>query len=315
MNIDIDIEIETLNEWQSILELLCQLINVPTALIMKLEDKYIKVLASSKTEGNPYKIGDKEVFENSGLYCETVIKTKKPLLIPNALKDPVWKDNPDISLNMISYLGYPVFYPDGKPFGTICLLDNKTNYYSKVFMDLMEKFRNFIQNNIRLMHLKNEMEKLAITDSLTLINNRRKILELLNNEIERSLRFQQKLSVLMLDIDDFKAVNDTYGHQAGDIILKEFVKVLNYEKRQIDHIGRLGGDEFIVILPGTSRNGSENFIKRIYSKCKNKKIPKLNFSTGIRIINNPKESKMEVDMILAEADKALYPDIAEKFRA
>lgn len=112
-----------LKKWQEIADLLAELLCIPSALIMKTEDEYMEVFIASNTNNNPYKAGDKE--HRKGLYCEAVIRTQKELLIPNATKDKKWDKNPDIKLGMISYLGFPINFPDNQPFGTICILDNK----------------------------------------------------------------------------------------------------------------------------------------------------------------------------------------------
>ncbi|MFO7888968.1 MAG: diguanylate cyclase, partial [bacterium] len=94
---------EIIEKWQSLLNLTAKIMNVSSALIMKLNKKSIEVFLKSQTEGNPYKVGGKEELVY-GLYCETVIGKQKKLLVSDATKSPVWKDNnPDIDLNMISY--------------------------------------------------------------------------------------------------------------------------------------------------------------------------------------------------------------------
>ena len=80
----------------------------------------ISVFTESKTKDNPYKKGDSDHLV--GLYCETVLMKNKKLIVPNALKDERWKNNPDIKLGMVSYLGYPLRWPDKKLFGTLCIL-------------------------------------------------------------------------------------------------------------------------------------------------------------------------------------------------
>jgi PAS domain S-box-containing protein len=147
-----------INKWQDITDLLAKLIEIPSALIMITEDEYMKVLISSHSEGNPYQVGDKEKWH--GLYCETVIKSQEKLLIPNALKDKNWDNNPDITLGMISYLGYPINYPDKKPFGTICVLDKKENKYSEIYQNLLENFRDIIEKDLAhlVAHISKEKE-------------------------------------------------------------------------------------------------------------------------------------------------------------
>jgi transcriptional regulator with GAF, ATPase, and Fis domain len=139
--------------WQAIANILAEVIGVPAALIMRLSDTDIEVLVSSESEGNPYHAGAKERFVGSGLYCETVIKTRGMLLVPNALADEKWRNNPDIKLNMISYLGFPIHMPDKKPFGTICVLDKKENPYSKTIEELISRFRNLIEANIEIIYM------------------------------------------------------------------------------------------------------------------------------------------------------------------
>ncbi|MCO4782308.1 MAG: GAF domain-containing protein [Candidatus Cloacimonetes bacterium] len=155
MSLDIqnNIEEDVLTQWQSIANLLAEIVGIPAALIMRLNGPNIEVLVSSESDGNPYKPGDAEHFEDSGLYCETVVKTQGTLLVPDALADPHWQNNPDVELNMISYLGYPISYPDNTPFGTLCILDSKCNPYSDTIKKLMIKFQEALQNHLQLVYM------------------------------------------------------------------------------------------------------------------------------------------------------------------
>ena len=148
-----------IESWQSTMDILAEIFNVPAALIMTLTDGHLEVFVSSKTDENPYVKGDKELFDGSGLYCERVIKTNSKLLVPNALSDDEWKSNPDIKLGMISYLGFPIVWPNGKPFGTICVLDKKENAYSSVFIKLLEKLKQHIELDLKLMNKEIETRK------------------------------------------------------------------------------------------------------------------------------------------------------------
>jgi len=119
---------------------------------MKVSIPYIEVFRSSETNSNPYKVGDKEHLIGSGLYCETVIKTKEKLLIPNALKDKKWSKNPDVKLGLISYLGFPILYPNGNVFGTLCVLDLKENKYNKDIEELMIQLKEVIESHLSLIY-------------------------------------------------------------------------------------------------------------------------------------------------------------------
>jgi hypothetical protein len=151
--VDIIIPENILENWQDIVNILAHTLEIPAALIMRLRDPDINVLVSSQSEGNPYHPGDGEHFYGSGLYCETVIKTQNKLLVPDALADDNWKNNPDVKLNMISYLGFPLLLPDKKPFGTICVLDKKSNKYSKMFENLMQNFKRLIETHLEIIYM------------------------------------------------------------------------------------------------------------------------------------------------------------------
>lgn len=146
-----------LADWQEMVNLLAEIIHVPAALIMRVREPYIEVCVASKTGDNPYQPGAKEVLADSGLYCETVLKTRNKLLVPDALADVDWANNPDIKLNMISYLGFPILLPDKSPFGTICVLDRKPNRYSPTVEQLMIKFRNLIESNLEILFVNQSL--------------------------------------------------------------------------------------------------------------------------------------------------------------
>lgn len=135
-------------KWQNIADLLAKVISVPAALIMKTDNEYMEVFISSNSDNNPYHPGDKEHWH--GLYCKTVIKSQKELIVPNALKDENWDKNPDIKLGMIAYLGIPINLPDKKPFGTICVLDFKENDFNNEHKALLYQFKNVIELDLAL---------------------------------------------------------------------------------------------------------------------------------------------------------------------
>lgn len=143
-----DIPAETVRKWQEIVDLLAEIMHVPAALVMRAEPPQIKVFVASESKGNPYEAAESASL-NTGLYCETVMKTREPLLVPDALADADWDANPDIKLGMISYLGVPISWPDGEIFGTICVLDSQRNDYSETFLRLLCQWRDVLQTDLR----------------------------------------------------------------------------------------------------------------------------------------------------------------------
>jgi PAS domain S-box-containing protein len=139
---------EVMGKWQEIVDLLAEILHVPSALIMRVEAPNIKVFVSSESKGNPYE-PDEVACLNTGLYCETVMNTRRPLIVADALQDEAWKSNPDIKLGMISYLGVPISWPDGEIFGTICVLDRKSNEYSDLYLRLLLQWRDVLQADLK----------------------------------------------------------------------------------------------------------------------------------------------------------------------
>ncbi len=158
---------------------------------------------------------------------------------------------------------------------------------------------------------ENEMlEKLASVDPLTNCLNRRKFEELSNLEMQRSSRYSTPLSFLMLDIDHFKTINDTYGHAIGDDVLKYFSSVCLKLARATDVVARVGGEEFIIMLPETDEKGAFIFAERVREEIYNSILTidghtiKYTVSIGISSLNSDRDSA--VSMILQRADAAMY---------
>ncbi len=112
--------------------------------------------------------------------------------------------------------------------------------------------------------LHETVQRQAVTDELTGLFNHRRFQEFLDAEVERARRFpDQPVGLILLDLDDFKSVNDTYGHQQGDLVLREVSRVLQETSREIDAPSRYGGEELAVVLPGTDLEGAYDMAERV----------------------------------------------------
>ena len=152
----IEVPSEIIRKWQEFVNLLAEIMHVPSASIMRVDPPHIKVFVSSTSKGNPCEPGALD----TGPYCETVMKTGQPLLVPDALENEAWKANPHVRAGMISYLGVPIGWPDGRLFGTICVRDNKRNEYSEAYLKLLLHFRDMLQADLNsLVRLHGEIEE------------------------------------------------------------------------------------------------------------------------------------------------------------
>jgi diguanylate cyclase (GGDEF)-like protein len=167
-----------------------------------------------------------------------------------------------------------------------------------------------IQNGERIISLQDIVLQKANTDSLTQLWNRKKILEFLDEELNRNYRENKPVSVIMLDIDNFKTINDTYGHLIGDKVLVEVASRLQKKMRSYDKIGRYGGDELLLVLPGLGRKDAKNIAERLRKSVCSEKIQtdagalNATISLGVSISDNT--SSPSTKKIIEESDLALY---------
>ncbi|MDX1505048.1 MAG: diguanylate cyclase [Spongiibacter sp.] len=162
----------------------------------------------------------------------------------------------------------------------------------------------------RIVRLEQTLNQLASRDALTQCWNRRMIDELMSSSIAESNRKGTPLTLMVVDIDHFKNVNDTYGHASGDIALKHTVDILNQNLREYDQVGRYGGEEFVVLLPSTDKSSAWGIAERIRSSIQfspaiisdAETIP-LTVSIGLAEIRNGNETPLS---LFERADKALY---------
>ncbi len=162
-------------------------------------------------------------------------------------------------------------------------------------------------------HAAEEQLKLrANVDGLTGVANRRHFLEIVRAERERALRFGQPLCLVMLDLDDFKRVNDVYGHAVGDQMLRHVAALAAAGLRSVDTLGRLGGEEFCLLLPQTGPQAGLEVVQRILAQLRATPLPtplgnlRQTMSCGLAVMEGPAQAGPEVDELLKRADDALY---------
>ena len=153
--------------------------------------------------------------------------------------------------------------------------------------------------------VEEKLRELSERDSLTMIYNRRKLLELLGSEVEKAKRYSRPLSLIMLDIDHFKKVNDNYGHATGDSVLKTITKIVGSVIRKVDIFARYGGEEFIVLSPETNIKGAKVLAEKIRAAAEQYPYPsvgKVTISAGVAELSD----KDSGAALITKADAALY---------
>ncbi|MEA5026709.1 MAG: GGDEF domain-containing protein [Erysipelotrichaceae bacterium] len=242
---NLEIPPEQLKSWQSVVDLIATIGGARAGLIMRLQQNEIAPIAVSQTAGNPYRVGTREVLFNSGLYCERVIGENQMLFVPDARKTETWKNNPDIANNMICYLGFPIHLPNGGIFGTICILDDKMNQFSPAVFSLVEKMRDLLDAQLRLIYLNTY-------DQLTNLYNFETFYQKTKAKIKTNAIHNQQLFLLMIDIDNLKRINDQYGHLVGDQILRSTAAIIAEQLNGDIILAHYARDEFILLIAGQS---------------------------------------------------------------
>lgn len=156
-----------------------------------------------------------------------------------------------------------------------------------------------------LKETQSKLQQLAITDKLTSLYNRNKLDDALDLEVHRTIRYKTPLGVILLDIDHFKNVNDTYGHQIGDQVLIEIASIIKSHSRDIDIVGRWGGEEFLIICPQTNLEGTKTVAEKIQKEVENFHFVENIHKTASFGVSEYRKNDQIKD-IVSRADKALY---------
>jgi diguanylate cyclase (GGDEF)-like protein len=175
-----------------------------------------------------------------------------------------------------------------------------------------------VRSMLRIKRLQDELEekneelqRLSISDGLTGLFNHRHIFGLLHEEFERANRTGERLTVAMFDLDHFKAVNDNYGHPAGDRVLEQFAQILCESAREIDRLGRYGGEEFVALLPDTGIEDGIVFVERVRREVARRPFligrdEPLSMTTSCGVATYPHELIHDPETLVRLADEALY---------
>lgn len=237
-------------------------------------------------------------------FCGHAILGNEIFEVPDAELDerfhdnPLVKDNPSIRF----YAGCPLTVGNGSKLGTLCLIDKEPKKLSEEDKVLLRDLAKLVELEIQAMHM-------ATMDELTGLSNRRGFESLAQHAINYCRRLNKPATMLFFDLDDFKHINDQYGHAEGDLALKTFSEILKNAFRNSDVIARLGGDEFVVLLTNTSETMANVVLQRLQTMLDDHNLLaqqdyQLSYSVGLQDYN-PEQHQGITDLIRA-ADQSMY---------
>jgi len=243
-------------------------------------------------------------------FCGHAILEDGILMVSDALADKRFYDNPLVINDpyIRFYAGCPLKAPNGSKLGTLCLIDVKPR-------GLDDEERGLLLDLALMAEQEIFTAQLATMDDLTLLSNRRGFEALAQHALNFCKRTGKPASMLFFDLNDFKNINDTFGHSAGDQALVVFADVLRNTFRDSDVIGRLGGDEFVALLTDTTSAGSMDLLGRLKQTIDSFNREARNgydirYSAGL--IEYDVEKHSSIDNLIADADKAMYADKKDK---
>lgn len=236
-------------------------------------------------------------------FCTHTIQSREPLTIPDTLADARFSHYPTVIGEPFvrSYVGVPFASPDSYNLGSLCALDTKPREFAPAQIEVMKSFAALIVDEL-------ELRRIAQFDSLTGAATRRGFLQELEKSIAAYRRIQTPASLLVLDVDHFKQTNDTYGHPAGDEVLRKLSQCVQEQLRKGDLLGRLGGEEFGILLNGYEPGNAETAANRLrlaLADLSFSDLPALTVtaSFGVAGLNLTDQAP---EQWIARADSALY---------
>ena len=239
-------------------------------------------------------------------FCGHAINQTGLFIVPNALDDERFQDNPLVTdaPNIRFYAGYVLKIRQGINIGTLCLIDSKPR-------DMDEEDRQLLQDLGEMIEQEIKSIQLATLDELTLISNRRGFMTLVDHSMKVCRRNKLPISVVLFDLNKFKAINDTYGHHEGDFALVAFAQIMLDSFRDCDVIARLGGDEFVVMLLDSDEARIGTVLDRFKNAAANAnrtfdKPYRIEYSVGVA--HFPHDTQESIEKMIEAADNAMFVD-------
>lgn len=231
-------------------------------------------------------------------FCGHAILQDKIFIVENAAQDPRFWDNPLVIQEPFIrfYLGCPLKVEEECNIGTLCLLDNKPRSLSSIDLDVLRDFADMVQADLK-------STQLSTIDELTGLTNRRGFIAIANHVFNLCIRDEKPMSLLFFDLDNFKSVNDSYGHLEGDRVLNLFAQALMHNFRGSDVIARLGGDEFCVFCSGVDNKNIVILLQRFDESMK-KSENQISYSVGC--IQYDEARHASIHELLQDADRKMY---------
>jgi diguanylate cyclase (GGDEF)-like protein len=289
-----------------VLTSLAEVVAYDSASLVLREGELLHFVATHGHPENVPALGMRVPLTDDALFAE-IVRTQRPIILVDAHADPRWDYYPGTEY-IRGWLGVPMILR-GAVIGMLALDSRQMNAYGETESDLALAFADQAVIAIQNARMFEEMRRLAITDGLTGIFNRRHFFSLAEHEFQRLRRYHHPLSALMIDVDHFKTLNDSYGHAAGDEVLRQIAQRCQNNVREVDLIARYGGEEFVVLLPNSDVAAARQAAERLMRCIADEPFPTAQGPLAVTIsvgVATADETMPDVSALLNRADNALY---------
>ena len=298
-----------------ITRLVRRFVGVPTASISLVDEsrQWFKSIQGSSLTETSRKIS----------FCGHAILNDEIMVVPDARQDIRFHDNPLVTgpEKVVFYAGHPLRASDGSRVGVLCAIDTKSREFSEDDLQTLRDLAELAEVELNATTLVDTQKELlsqldaerrrAMIDPLTRLWNRDGIMEILRREHARAIRDKEQIGILMVDIDYFKRINDTHGHPVGDAVLREVAKRLLSGCREYEAVGRVGGEEFLLVMPIKAGKGNvESIATRVHKRVGRTEVPTsaglLSLTISIGGVDETVDFSSNIEALIKKADDALY---------
>jgi diguanylate cyclase (GGDEF)-like protein/PAS domain S-box-containing protein len=299
--------LETNKTVARILDQLKQVVPYDTASVQLLDDNELEIIGGSGFADLDAVIGVRFPVPANNPNT-VVIQTGKPYLLPE-VSDVYSEFRKEPHNHIHSWLGVPLIFQE-RVIGLLAIDSVTPNHFNHENVSLAATFADQVAVALENARIYERVQNQAITDPLTGVYNRRGLLKMAKEDFTKSLLSGRPFSGIMIDLDYFKHINDTYGHSVGDQILREFARRCKSCIRELDYVGRYGGEEFVVILPETSINTAIAVAERLRTVISSKPMIagdglEINITASLGLAQRDKHTH-NLETLIQRADQAMY---------
>lgn len=306
--LDANLSSIALDKWQQHINLLARLFRVPSCMVLQQHHDGFQILITNRNQRQSIATGGFVPWGMRSLHRQ-VLEANRELYVPNAILQECWSGFEETENGVVSYLGLPLCWPNGVPFGVLCIMDSQPTDYRDPYFELMNSFKQQIEADLQLLVNEQEISELALLDDMTGVYNRRGFNTLAEYKLSVAKRYGHSFGLMYFDLDNLQDINVQLGRNIGDQAIMALADALNSELRDCDIAARIGDDEFAALVFVRQEEDLENLAVRIQRKInlikqQRDSLPPITTSVGAKCYTA--NTELDISHMLNEVDKLMF---------